>query len=260
MMKRVSFLLFFSLVSGLLVGSVIAGGGGMTGGATEVTQLANNAELAAQVSQIRQSLQNEIQMLLNDIEMITNQITMITDMITNTAALPGQLVGMVTGAIKKVMGAYNQVQGVLGKLSNIDEEFYNTFYSAIQAEESSWMTNYSEQYYELSKQMEKQAKETIKSLKLSAEDIDDSSKLLNDLAKNASTAKGRNAIMQASNELLGFMGGELLKVRTLMLEQTKTYLDYAERKRTVDDAAVEKVRKDIGKIKMPTSKPVDFEW
>ena len=66
--------------------------------------------------------------------------------------------------------------------------------------------------------------------------------------------------MQASNELLGFMGGELLKVRTLMLEQTKTYLDYAERKRTVDDAAVEKVRKDIGKIKMPTSKPVDFEW
>ena len=136
----------------------------------------------------------------------------------------------------------------------------NTFYSAMQAEESSWMTNYSEQYYELSKQMEKQAKETIKSLKLSAEDIDDSSKLLNDLAKNASTAKGRNAIMQASNELLGFMGGELLKVRTLMLEQTKTYLDYAERKRTVDDAAVEKVRKDIGKIKMPTSKPVDFEW
>ena len=155
---------------------------------------------------------------------------------------------------------FRSVQGVLGKLSNIDEEFYNTFYSAMQAEESSWMTNYSEQYYELSKQMEKQAKETIKSLKLSAEDIDDSSKLLNDLAKNASTAKGRNAIMQASNELLGFMGGELLKVRTLMLEQTKTYLDYAERKRTVDDAAVEKVRKDIGKIKMPTSKPVDFEW
>ena len=48
MMKRVSFLLFFSLVSGLLVGSVIAGGGGITGGETEVTQLANNAELAEQ--------------------------------------------------------------------------------------------------------------------------------------------------------------------------------------------------------------------
>lgn len=260
MMKRISFLLFFSLVSGLLVGSVIAGGGGISGGATEVTQLANNAELATQVAQIKESLGHEIQMLLDDITMIENQITMITDMITNTAALPGQLVGTVTGSIKKVMGAYNQMQGILGKLSNIDEEFYNTFYSAMQAEESSWMTNYSEQYYELSKQMEKQAKQTIESLKLSADDINDSSKLLNDLAKNASTAKGRNAILQAGNEMLGFMGGELLKVRTLMLEQTKSYLDYAERQRTVDDAAIEKVRKDIGKIEMPTSKPVDFEW
>ena len=260
MMKRVSFLLFFSLVSGLLVGSVIAGGGGMTGGATEVTQLANNAELAAQVAQIKESLGHEIQMLLDDITMIENQITMITDMITNTAALPGQLVGMVTGAIKKVMGAYNQVQGILGKLSNIDEEFYNTFYSAMQAEESSWMTNYLEQYYELSKQMEKQAKETIKSLKLSAEDIDDSSKLLNDLAKNASTAKGRNAIMQASNELLGFMGGELLKVRTLMLEQTKTYLDYAERERTLQDAASERLKKDVENMSESSYTPVKWSW
>ena len=97
--------------------------------------------------------------------------------------------------------------------------------------------------------MEKQAKKTLESLKISAEDINDSSKLLEDLANNASSASGRNAIMQASNELLGFMGGELIKVRTLLAEQTKTYLDYAERQRTIDDAAQERMRRDLEKWK-----------
>jgi hypothetical protein len=43
-MKQMKLLLVLCLVSGLLVGGVNAGGG-MTGGATEFTQLANNAEL-----------------------------------------------------------------------------------------------------------------------------------------------------------------------------------------------------------------------
>ena len=79
-------------------------------------------------------------------------------------------------------------------------------------------------------------------------------------AKNASTAKGRNAIMQASNELLGFMGGELLKVRTLMLEQTKTYLDYAERERTLQDAASERLKKDVENMSESSYTPVKWSW
>ena len=228
MRRIIGFVLAFSVLTGLMVGSVMAGGGGMTGGATEATQLANNAELATQVSQLK--------------EQIENQVKMLNDMIDNTLALPTQLIGDVTGAINDVMGAYNEIQGILGRLSNLDEEFYNLFYSALQGEGSAasggsdWLKNYSEEYYELSKGMEKQAKKTLESLKLSAEDINDSAKLLEDLSKNASTAYGRNAILQAGNELLGFMGGELLKVRTLMTEQTKTYLDYAERQRTIQDA------------------------
>ena len=236
MTRGILFVLAFSVITGLLVGGVIAGGG-MSGGALESTQLMNHAELITQVSQLA--------------EQINNQIQMIQDMITNTLTLPKRLIGSVMGTVNKVMGAYNQIQGVLGRLSNLDEEFYNLFYSSLQeglaGADSEWLKNYSEEYYELSKGMEKQAKKTLESLKISAEDINDSSKLLEDLANNASSASGRNAIMQASNELLGFMGGELIKVRTLLAEQTKTYLDYAERKRTIEDAAQERMRQDLEK-------------
>ena len=257
MRRIIAFVLAFSVLTGLMVGSVLAGGGGLAGGATEATQLANNAELATQVSQLA--------------EQINNQIKMVQDMINNTLALPKQLIGDVTGVINDVMGAYNEMQGILGRLSNLDEEFYNLFYSALQgggaggaggvtSGDSEWLENYSEKYYELSKGMEKQAKKTLESLKVSAEDINDSTQLLQDLSENASTATGRNAILQAGNELLGFLGGELLKVRTLMTEQTKTYLDYAERQRTLEDAEERIVQQDYDKWQRPTYEGETFSW
>jgi P-type conjugative transfer protein TrbJ len=248
-MKQLKLLLVSCLVSGLLAGSVDAGGG-MTGGATEFTQLANNAQLATQVGQLAQSLQHEIQM--------------ITDMIQNTLALPQRLSGQVTGAIQNVMNTYNRVQGILGRLSNLDEEFRGRFYSAINSGSGSaasmWVKNYASEYFRLSEALEEEAKQTLGSLKVSADDITDSSKILKDLSSNASSATGRNSILQAGNELLGFMGGELVKTRILLTEQTKTYLDYAERLRSKEDAAADVWRKDLQKWQMPSHTPVEWTW
>jgi P-type conjugative transfer protein TrbJ len=249
LLKKLKLLLVICLVSGLFVKNVNAGGG-MTGGATEFTQLANNAQLATQVGQLAQSLQHEIQMIM--------------DMIQNTLALPQRLIGQVTGAIQNVINVYNRVQGILGKLSNIDDEFRNKFYSAINSGSgtaaSAWVKNYAEEYFRLSEALEEEAKLTLESLKVSADDITDSSKILKDLSSNASSATGRNAILQAGNELLGFMGGELVKTRTLLAEQTKTYLDYAERLRSKEDAAADVWRRDLEKWQMPSHTPVEWTW
>jgi P-type conjugative transfer protein TrbJ len=238
-----------ALVSGLLTGSVNAGGG-LTGGATEFTQLSNHAELVTQVSQLAESLQHEIQMIM--------------DMVQNTMGLPQRLTGRITGAIQNVMYTYNRMQGILGKLSNIDDEFRGRFYSALESgsgsEASVWVKNYAAQYFRLSEALEQEAKSTLESLKVSAGDITDSAKLLNELSSNAATAAGRNAILQAGNELLGFMGGEMVKVRALLAEQTKTYLDYAERQRSKEDAAADVWRRDLEKWKAPTHSPVEWAW
>jgi P-type conjugative transfer protein TrbJ len=248
-MKRLKFLIALCLISGLCVGSVNAGGG-ITGGATEFTQLANNAELATQVAQFAESLQHEIQMIM--------------DMVQNTLALPQRFAGQITGAIQNVMNTYNRVQGILGKLSNLDEEFQNKFYSAIRSgsgsQASMWVKNDATEYFQLSEALEQEAKQTLESLKVSADDITDASDLLERLSSNASSASGRNAILQAGNELLGFMGSELVKTRTLMVEQTKSYLDYAERQRSKEDAAADVWRRDLEKWQTPSHTPVEWTW
>ena len=248
-MKHLKLLLAFCIISGLIVGGVNAGGG-LSGGATEMTQIANNAELITQVGQLAESLQHEIQMIM--------------DMIQNTLALPQKLIGQVTGAIKSVMNVYNKVQGILGKLSNIDEEFRNKFFSAIKSGNvggaSAWVKNYAKEYFTLAEGIEREAKQTLENLKVSADDITDSSKILEELASNASSATGRNSILQAGNELLSFVGGELVKTRTLLTEQTKTYLDYAERQRSIEDAAADVWRQDMEKWKTPSHSSVVWEW
>jgi P-type conjugative transfer protein TrbJ len=246
-MKKAILVLTVFYLSALFAGPANAGGG-ITGGSTEFTQIANNAELITQVSQLA--------------EQINKQIQMVQDMIHNTLNLPNRLLGSVGSMINNVMNAYNQVQGILNRLSNLDEEFYNKFYSQITnlTNPYSWATNYSEEYFKLSEAMEAEAKRTVESLKISADDITDSGRILEQLANNAGTASGRNAIMQAGNEFLGFIGGELTKVRALMAEQTKSYLDYAERERTIQDAAAAVIKKDIENWKAPEKINVDIAW
>jgi P-type conjugative transfer protein TrbJ len=112
----------------------------------------------------------------------------------------------------------------------------------------------------MSESMEKEAKKTAESLKISADDITDSGEMLEKLSDNANSADGRNAIMQAGNEFLGFLGGEMVKVRALLSEQTKSYLDYAERQRTIQDASAAVLEKDIKNWKSPEKTNVEFQW
>jgi P-type conjugative transfer protein TrbJ len=204
-------------------------GGGTAGGAREITQQLNHAELVTQIGQMA--------------EQLNQQIRMVQDMAQNTMSLPNQLLGDVMGVVAAAMNAYNQTQGILARLSHIDEEFYRSFYTAQNS--AAWAKNYSDAYFALSKKLDEEAEKRVESLKISAGDITDSGKMLERLAENAESADGRNAIIQASNEFLGFMGGELVKVRTLLTEQTKSYLDYAERRRTLEDAAAETMKRDI---------------
>jgi P-type conjugative transfer protein TrbJ len=246
-MKQIILILAIFCISALRVGTANAGGG-LGGRATEFTQIANNSELITQVSQLA--------------EQINQQIQMVQDMIHNTLNLPRKLMGSVSGMISTAMNAYNQVQGILNRLSNLDEEFYNTFYSTVSdlSNPSGWVKNYSVEYFRLSEGMEKEAKRTVENLKVSADDITDSGKMLEKLADSANSADGRNAILQASNEFLGFIGGELIKTRTLLTEQTKSYLDYAERQRTIQDAAADVLKRDIENWQAPDKTNVEFDW
>ena len=63
-------------------------GGGLTGGATEWTQILNNGELVHLVGQSSQQINNQITQISQLAEQIQNQLRIYQNMLQNTAQLP----------------------------------------------------------------------------------------------------------------------------------------------------------------------------
>jgi P-type conjugative transfer protein TrbJ len=200
-------------------------GGGMTGGATEVTQIMNNAELVTQVGQLA--------------EQIANQITMIQDMILNTLTIPDQLFR----DIKGVIGVYSKVKGIIDKtkglaysLSNLDEELKRRFKSYTDLSALSNVSDLSAEYKSVVETQMETVRNTMEAIGVSMEELmTDDASALEELQKKASTAKGRNELIQATNQLLGFLAEDAMKLRQLQMMQAQMAGTALEAERTRDD-------------------------
>ena len=186
-------------------------GGGVAGGAREITQLLNNAELIKQVSQLAQQIQN--------------QITMIQDLIYNTLTIPDQLFR----SAKDIIGVYSKVKGIIDKtkglaysLANLDEELKNRFKSYGDMGSLSKISDFSSEYRKIMDTQMETVRNTMEAIGVSFEElINDDVSALTELQKKASTAKGRNELIQATNQLLGFLAEDAMKLRQLKMMQAQ---------------------------------------
>lgn len=70
-------------------------GGGLTGGATEYTQMLNNGELISLVGKSAEQVNNQITQITQLAEQIQNQLKIYTNMLQNTAQLPSHIWGQI---------------------------------------------------------------------------------------------------------------------------------------------------------------------
>jgi P-type conjugative transfer protein TrbJ len=229
-------------------GILFAGGGGLTGGALEATQLLNKAELIKQVEQAVKTVNNQI-------TQITNQITMIQDMIKNTMSLPSQLFSPVARIYSQIKDVMNRTRGIVFTMSNFDQEFKNTFksYSDLQ----SVLTNSASFGTELQRVTDAQretVRSTLEGMGVVGRAIEDDAEVLNQLQQKASTADGRNQILNAGNQLLAFQAQELVKLRQMIVMFEQMVGTTIEAERTKQDIAIERTRK-INAVPPPTNVP-----
>jgi P-type conjugative transfer protein TrbJ len=183
-------------------------GGGLTGGATEITQLLNNSELIAQVAQLAEQIQN--------------QITMIQDLIYNTLTIPDQLFRDVKGIYSKVKGIIDQTKGLAYNLANMDEELKRRFKSYADLSNLSRVEDFSATYREIVGTRMETVRSTMEAIGVSFEElVNDDASALKELQSKASSAKGRNELIQATNQLLGFLAEDAMKLRTLQMMQAQ---------------------------------------
>jgi P-type conjugative transfer protein TrbJ len=186
-------------------------GGGLGGGATEVTQIANNAELAAQVSQLA--------------EQISNQIKMIQDMIANTLTIPNQFfreVQNIVGVYSKVKRIIDRTRGLAYNLANMDEELKRRFKSYQDLSSLSRVEDFSTTYREIVGTRMETVRSTMEAIGVAFEELThDDTAALEELQRKAGSAKGRNELIQATNQILGFLAEDAMKLRQLQMMQAQ---------------------------------------
>ncbi len=103
--------------------------GGVTGQATEWTQLANNAELISLVGKSAEQVNNQITQISQLAEQIQNQINIYKNLLQNTAQLPNHIWGQVENDLSKLQNIVAQGQGVAFSMGNIDDVLKQRFQS-----------------------------------------------------------------------------------------------------------------------------------
>ena len=185
-----------------------AGGGGVTGGAREITQLMNNSELVAQVSKLSEQIQK--------------QITMINDMVYNTLTIPDQLFRDVKGIYTKIKGIIDKTRGIAYNLANLDEELKRRFKSYGDMNTLSLVSDFSSEYRKIIGSQMETVRSTMEAISVTFEElIKDDAPALQELQKKAQSAKGRNELIQATNQLLGFLAEDAMKLRQLQMMQAQ---------------------------------------
>jgi len=216
----------------------VAGGGGIGGGAKEITQLMNNSELVAQVGQLSKQINNQITQITKQVEQITNQITMIQDMIHNTMGLPNQLFGNVTQIYGRIKGVMDKTQGIAYTMMNLDSEMKNRFKSYSNMSHLETTKDFQQEYRQIIDTQMETTRTTLKAINVAWDQLEnDDTKTLEQLQNIAKSADGRNQIMQSTNQFLGFLSEESLKLRQLIMLQTQMTGVALEAERAKNDAA-----------------------
>jgi P-type conjugative transfer protein TrbJ len=186
-------------------------GGGLGGGATEITQIANNAELVEQVAQLAEQIQN--------------QITMIQDMIYNTLTIPDQLfrnIKSIVGVYSKVKGIIDKTKGLAYSLANMDEELKRRFKSYSDLGSLSRVEDFSSTYRGIVDTQMDTVRNTMEAIGVAFDELtNDDASALEEIQKKASSAKGRNELIQATNQILGFLAEDAMKLRQLQMMQAQ---------------------------------------
>ena len=193
-----------------LLSALPAGAGGSvlgTGGALEVTQLLNHAELVQQVAQQAQ--------------MISNQISQYATMIQNLHRLPDEWVGQVTLPYRQVLGSLLQIKAAVDDVRNTSLHMEDVFSRRLSAMKQLDMTpqEYLEAELHLAQEWGGAYQDSLKSDLDSLQRAADKAQSLKTLSESIPAISGNVEGLQNLATHATMMAGELIELRTSMQRQ-----------------------------------------
>lgn len=174
-------------------------GGGNVGGATEATQVLNHAELMRQVTQLE---------------------TQIRNMVYNTNRLQNQVFLPVSQIYLDIMNIMNSTRGLAFHVANYADELRNSFPSFANAQDilrQGGLGTHQEQLRNIVYTQRETVISSLEALGLSGAQIESDAQILGNLQDIASTAEGRNQILQAANQFAAMQTAQIMEIRQALI-------------------------------------------
>ena len=211
----------------LISGSAFAGGGGLTGGATEITQIANNAELGAIFGEEAQQVAQQAQQLAHEIQMIQNQLNMYQNLLDNTSNLGSFMWGNVFSDLQALAAAVQQGNAIAYSASNMNTQWQQRYqgysnYLANTYGPGNFRTDY-QSWYSTQRDGLHGA---LRSAHLQSQQFATEEATLNTLENMSQTASGRMQAIQVGNQIAMQQVRQTQKLRELVMAQIQAQTNY----------------------------------
>jgi P-type conjugative transfer protein TrbJ len=204
----------------LSLGAGAAHAGGVTGQATEFTQLANNSELISLVGKSAEQVNNQIKQITQLAEQIQNQLNIYRNMLQNTAQLPNHVWGQVEGDLNRLRSIVGQGQGIAFSMGNIDDVLKQRFRSF-----ADFKTNlpegesFSSTYQNWSTTNRDTIGGTLRAANLTAEQFSSEEATMRELRAMSESADGQMKALQVGHQIAAQQVAQMQKLRGLVSQQ-----------------------------------------
>jgi|GEM_PF-4204904 len=223
-MRRTGLTFILSLMLAVLAVTVCygGGGGGVTGGATEMTQLANKSQLIEQVRQAVKQTQHLLEQYQN--------------MLQNTQQLPQNIWKDITGELTVLQNLLSSAKSLTFGAS-LDHEKYTKQHPGYR--ESDKTQDYSQLYKDRMDYWQKYWEAVFKANQMTVETIKDQQSLIQQLNEAAKSSVGQHQALQAANQIAIYMAQQLSELRMDMQRQMDSQAEFAmnEQQERVDEQA-----------------------
>lgn len=194
--------------------------GGVTGQATEWTQLANNTELISLVGKSAEQVNNQITQISQLAEQIQNQINIYKNMLQNTAQLPNHIWGQVENDLKSLQNVVAQGQGVAFSMGNIDDVLKQRFQSFSEMKSNLPSgASFSSTYQNWSDTNRDTIAGSLKAANLTAEQFYSEESTMSSLRSMSESADGQMRALQVGHQIATQEVAQMQKLRGLVSQQ-----------------------------------------
>ncbi|MBW8298664.1 MAG: P-type conjugative transfer protein TrbJ [Hydrogenophaga sp.] len=215
-----------------------AAAGTATGGATEWTQLANNAELVKLLESSGVQVDNQLTQINQLAEQIQNQLQIYRNMLQNTAALPLHIWGEVVNDLNRLRTIVTEGQAIAFSMGNADDILKQRFksYADLNAELPD-AENFSASYQIWSDTNRDTIAGTLRAASMTAEQFDSEERTMTSLRRLSETADGQMKALQVGHDIAVQQVAQMQKLRGLVSQQMTMMGSWLQSEQTSRDLA-----------------------